>query len=168
MQVHVEIVIPYFQLLIELANILLTVVTAYARWGCRQAVQEVPVRLQKCLIIIVGSSRTWFSMEPHNVPFHNRRNNFLFFCWSVANGVLPVSIVLCSKKFWIFDAQVLPFVINSIYFFFYGAHHAIYVNYDHGFRNQPLKELKKEKVKGFSFFFGSSVIFPWTALSQNF
>lgn len=124
MQVHVEIVIPYFQLLIELANILLTVVTAYARWGCRQAVQEVPVRLQKCLIIIVGSSRTWFSMEPHNVPFHNRRNNFLFFCWSVANGVLPVSIVLCSKKFWIFDAQVLPFVINSICFFFYGAHRA--------------------------------------------
>ena len=44
----------------------------------------------------------------------------------------------------------------------------IYVNYDHGFRNQPLIELKKEKVIGFSFFFGSSVIFPWTALSQNF
>lgn len=47
----------------------------------------------------------------------------------------------------------------------------IYVNYDHGFRNQPLIELKKEKekVKGFSFFFfGLSVIFPWTALSQNF
>lgn len=29
----------------------------------------------------------------------------------------------------------------------------IYVNYDHGFSNQPLIELKKEKVKGFSFFF---------------
>lgn len=36
----------------------------------------------------------------------------------------------------------------------------IYVNYDHGFRNQPLIELKKEKVKGFSFFFWFVCNFP--------
>lgn len=102
---------------------LFILVTAYARWGCRQTVQEVSVRLQECLLIIVEVIELGFSIGPHNHHFHNRE--CLHFLWKfVLCFVQPVLVgSFCCQEYWVFNNQVLPFLIY-IHQVSLGASHA--------------------------------------------